>query len=396
MNRICMLSTGHDPLDDRIYYKEALSLAKRHPAITIVAQGAPTKRENGCGIEFRSLGQAKSLLGRVLLIPRAVLATARLRPSVCHFHDYELIFAIPLLKLFSRRVIYDAHELNFETALESGKIPRLFRRPFSRLVDKAEKTLSGLADYVIASDQSIAEGFDERKTPVETIFNYPRLALFKPDEERLRSLRNVYRGRTPILYQGSMGEERGLFVMIRAMEIVRASRPDVVLLLVGPMDGGLKRSAEDLVSEKRLEDCVQIIGPVPHKDVVNFIAVSRVGLVPLLPTKKFMKNIPIKQFEYMACGVPVLGADLPPIASYVNESRTGLTFDSTSPDALAKGVLAILENEREWKKMSDAGKRAVQDRWNWDEMEKRLLRVYEQVAGTGRKNEVDSVENSRT
>ncbi|MFB3885573.1 MAG: glycosyltransferase [Thermodesulfobacteriota bacterium] len=213
-----------------------------------------------------------------------------------------------------------------------------------------------------------------------TIFNYPRLSIFVPDENKVLAIKNLYRQRTPIIYVGSMTETKGgLFHMIRAMGIIRDQRPDILLLLVGPVERGVRQRMLDAIEAGNLHDCVDVIGFIPHQDVVNYISIAKVGLIANQPTPKFRKNIPIKQFEYMACGVPVLGADLPPIASFVRAAGCGMVFDSTNPQALAEGVLTMLQDEREWQRMSEAGKKAVRDMWNWDRMEHRLFDIYEKL-----------------
>jgi glycosyltransferase involved in cell wall biosynthesis len=195
----------------------------------------------------------------------------------------------------------------------------------------------------------------------------------------MTELRKRYAGRTLIIYQGSMSEERGLFQMIAAMARLKRPRPDILLLLLGEMTGRLRDRALRRIQKEGLEEQVALLGSVPHTDMVNYISISKIGLVPFLPTAKYRKNIPTKQFEYMACGVPVLGADLPPITSYLGRAGSGKVYDSTDAGALAAGVLDMLDDEAGWERMSAAGKKAVQDFWNWDFMEIRLLKVYEDL-----------------
>jgi glycosyltransferase involved in cell wall biosynthesis len=85
----------------------------------------------------------------------------------------------------------------------------------------------------------------------------------------------------------------------------------------------------------------------------------------------------------MACGVPVLGADLPPISSYILAAGSGKVFDSAIPEAFAAGVLEILSDEYEWERMSMAGRKAVQEDWNWNSMEDKLFKVYEKLKDSG-------------
>jgi glycosyltransferase involved in cell wall biosynthesis len=333
---------------------------------------------NVSGIEFIQIEGSDSLLSRLWIIPRAILTVLRIRPRVCHFHDYELIFALPFLRLLSRcRIIYDVHEFYPEMALESNKIPHLIRPLVARMVDMSEKILSRLADCIITATEDISKRFYGSHPRVTTIFNYPRLSLFVPSETMLSQIQKRYQGKTPIIYQGSMSMDRGIFQMINAIKIIKTELPDILLLLVGPIDMQLLQRANRTIAENGLEENIEIIGAVSHIEVINYMFASKIGLVPLLPTRKFLQSIPIKQFEYMACGIPVLGANLPMIASYINAYKCGKLFDSTSVEALAKGVMDMLRDEAEWQRMSEAGKTATRERWNWDRMEEKLFQVYE-------------------
>lgn len=373
-----MLSTGHDPLDDRIYYKETLSLAKLYSPITLVTPDYGSDFMEAPGIKYLPLNNTGSIVSRFLVIPKAIKTVLKINPLVCHFHDYELIFALPVIRLFSRcKVIYDVHEVYPEMVEASTKIPSFLRPFFAKLADILERALSHLCHYIITTDENIADRFRKSHPHISTIFNYPRLSIFVPDENKISQLRNIYKGRTPIICCGGMDENRGIFQMIRAMDILKRQRPDVILLLVGPMSEDIKERAIQEVKERKLRDFVEIIGTVPHMDIVNYIYISKIGLVTNLPTKKFNKNVPIKQFEYMACGIPVVGSNLPPIASYILKAGCGKVYNPTSVDALAQSVMEVLEDEHEWKRMSDAGKKAVQNLWNWDQMEKKLFDIYE-------------------
>lgn len=379
MTRICIISTGHSLIDDRIYYKEALSIVRRYPSVSIIANDMGQYSKKNDDITFVPLRKPKSIMQRLLINLVIIKRILMIKPQVCHFHDFEFIFALPFLKIFSRcKIIYDVHEAYPEMAEASNKIPKLFRPVAGKLVALSEKLLSYFADWIITADDNIASAF-KHKHNVVTIFNYPRLSIFSPEWERVSYLKCRYADKVPIIYQGGISENRGLFTMIGAMEILKGERPDIILLLVGEMEDGLLKRAKQEIHKKKLQENIDIIGWVSHKDVVNYIYISKVGLVPFLQTKKFMKNIPIKQFEYMACGVPVLGSDLPPIASYIEKAQCGRLFDSSSADALALGVLEIIRNEEEWKRMSEAGRKAVTDIWNWDKMEDKLMTVYDNL-----------------
>ena len=202
------------------------------------------------------------------------------------------------------------------------------------------------------------------------------------DADEVEKLKAQYKGRLPIIYQGSITEERGLFKMIDTMAILKERHPEVILLMIGRIGETLLLRAQERIEKEGLQEQINIIGWIPHIKIVNYIHIAKIGLVPFLPTKKFHKNIPTKQFEYMACGVPVLGANLPPIVEYVKEAGCGRVYDSLSAKDFAASVISMLKDEVSWQEMSRAGKEAVQKMWNWDQMEGRLLRQYQELLST--------------
>ncbi len=377
--KIMMLATGHSPFDDRIYFKEALSLSKKYARIIIVAPGREAENKGDSGIEHLPLPEAGSLIARAFLIFRAAGAVMRERPDVCHLHDFELIFLLPFLRLFSKcKIIYDVHEVYPEAVLDSNKISKFLQLPLAIVVDITERILARLAHYIVTSDSDIAKRF-ETCHRVATLFNYPRVSGLAFDEHGISFLKGRYVNRVPIIYQGSMSKQRGVFQLLDAMKILRDRRSDIILLLVGAKDNDLLREVSERIKDYGLGDCVEVVKWIPHTEVFDYIRVSRLGIIPFLPTKKLMKNIPIKQFEYMACGVPVLGSDLPPISSYVKAAGCGRVFDPGSAEALAAAALDMLKDEDEWKRMSEAGRKAVRELWNWEKMEAELFSVYEEV-----------------
>lgn len=379
--KICILSTGHTPLDDRVYYKQVVSLRGSYNCITMLMKGHPGDfREANQEINYIPLGPGRGVLGRMRLIPKAMLQLWRLKPRIIHFHDFELVFALPVMRLLRGcKIIYDVHEVYPEMVMDSAKLPPVLKPILAFGVWAFEMLLSQLADQIITTDDAIANRFKSIHLNVETIFNYPRLNLFQPNPKRVAELEAKYVGRTPIIYQGGMGATKGLFSMIASVAILKAEFPRILLLLVGPMTNGLKEQVVNRINSDGTGDYVDLVGLVPHKDVVNYMAVSKIGLVANLPTQKWFKNIPIKQFEYMACGLPVVGSDVPPTATYLKTSSGGLVFDATKPAALADAVRRLLRNENDRRQTGESGRKAVESWWNWDNMEKRLLSVYKRL-----------------
>jgi glycosyltransferase involved in cell wall biosynthesis len=237
--------------------------------------------------------------------------------------------------------------------------------------------ISKCAHHIITADETIARHFSNTHHSVTTLFNYPVMSIFQPDVAKIKDIEEQFNGYIPIIYHGGMSQERGLFHMLEAMIIVRQTNPNIILLLVGNLRGILREQVDIFIDNHELQEHIKIIGHVHHEDLVNYIAVCKVGLVPLQPTRKFLKNIPTKQFEYMLCGLPVIGANMPPITNYTGKANSGIIIDPTNPEELASAIIRVTDDSAAWEMMSRNGKQAVSESWNWGNMEIRLYNIYD-------------------
>jgi glycosyltransferase involved in cell wall biosynthesis len=83
---------------------------------------------------------------------------------------------------------------------------------------------------------------------------------------------------------------------------------------------------------------------VPPADVQRTISGAAAGLCLIQPIcRSYELSLPNKLFEYIAAGVPIIGADLPVIAAVVGEGQLGEVVPAAGPVALAAAVNHLLE-----------------------------------------------------
>jgi glycosyltransferase involved in cell wall biosynthesis len=183
-----------------------------------------------------------------------------------------------------------------------------------------------------------------------------------------------------LVYIGGMSERAGTFVLLDALVELASQglRPSV--RLAGYTDGELGRQAiERGVQDRGLGAEVELRGRMPHSEVPAWIRSGRIGLVTLQPIAKFMKNIPSKMFEYWACGLPVIGSNLPPIARFLSDGSNGVLFSPTSARDLARAIRFLLGRPGEATAMGHAGQRLVQEKWNSEQQVDQLIQFYERI-----------------
>jgi glycosyltransferase involved in cell wall biosynthesis len=146
-----------------------------------------------------------------------------------------------------------------------------------------------------------------------------------------------------VLYQGGVGPSRNLEPVIRAMAVV----PRAVFVIRGPGIDFYGPQYLRLATEVGAEGRVYCLPAVPSARVVAEARAADVGLWTLLGNAglNFRYSLPNKVFEYLAAGIPLLGADLPEVRKIVNGYRVGVCFDPDDPNSIAAAINRLAEDE---------------------------------------------------
>ncbi|NQE46659.1 Trehalose synthase [ANME-1 cluster archaeon GoMg2] len=105
--------------------------------------------------------------------------------------------------------------------------------------------------------------------------------------------------------------------------------------------------------------------------------IAKVGTLFLQPIPRYINAVSIKVFEYMLCGLPVVASNFPELRKVVKEADCGILVDPTNVDEITDAILYLLEHPEEAKRMGENGRRAVEENYNWEQMEEKLLKLYE-------------------
>ena len=172
-----------------------------------------------------------------------------------------------------------------------------------------------------------------------------------------------------VAFSGSFREWHGVDLLPAVAKALVALRPEAAFLCIGggPRQAAVKAEAERL----GLGTAFRFTGPVPPDEVPSMLAAADVGLAPFQiasypPFARFgFFYSPLKIFEYMACGLPVLTADCPELAKVVGEGRTGYLVPEGDIGAYA-GILAGLAADPGLRTaMGRTARRDAEERFSW-------------------------------
>lgn len=358
------LSTVHPRDDIRIFHKECRSLAAAgFDVVLVVGDGLGDDTRDGVRIIDIGL-RPPGRLRRMWQHPRRALARVRaLRPALLHFHDPELLPVGVALAREGVRCIYDAHEDVPRQVLTKQWIPARLRPLVASLFERYENRQVRRLHAVVAATPHIESRFARLGVPALTIANYPFAQELAGEAEP-----GVVREQA-VCYVGGITRTRGAREMVQAM----GHLPGVRLLLCGRI--------EDMALQAELQALpgwaqVEYLGQVDRAGVRRVMARSRVGLVTLQPLPSYQDAWPIKMFEYMSAGLPVLASDFPLWRGIVMDTGSGLCVDPTDGAAIAEALRVLLADPARCDAMGAAGRAAVLQRFHWPCEEQRLVQAY--------------------
>lgn len=375
-----ILSSVHIALDNRVFYREARTLARAGYNVTLIA--VHEQDEERDGVRIRALPRLPRSR-RPLLWQQLASMALETGADIYHIHDPELLLMTPYLRWKSGRpTIYDIHEANADFIAVKEYLPALIRNPLSALFRRLEPALARGENGFIFADDSIAADFQSIDVPKATLFNFPGPELIAQGD----ACPQPDPGAPPvILYLGGMERNRGAALMVTAFAEVLEQRPDARLLVVGHfMPPSLEDDIRAEVAMRDIAHAVTITGRVPFERIGEYLAQSTVGWVTWQPFTKNQKNVPTKLFEYMAFGRPVVSSDLPSTSPFVKDGVNGYLATADDPRSHCEAILKIIKSPTLARAMGNAGKQLVKERFNWDLMAPRLLALYDAVLASSR------------
>jgi glycosyltransferase involved in cell wall biosynthesis len=137
----------------------------------------------------------------------------------------------------------------------------------------------------------------------------------------------------------------------------------VDLVFIG--DGPEKPIIEKAASENSR---IHYIGKKDYKLIPSYIVGALCGLVPMSsPSGRSDTGLyPLKLFETLACGVPVIVTDFPGQADLVRNGKCGIVIKDGDSEALANAVSEIYANPEDRNRMGENGAKLIRDYHTWD------------------------------
>lgn len=163
---------------------------------------------------------------------------------------------------------------------------------------------------------------------------------------------------------------RGFHIFMRALPGILEARPNARVLVLGGNDasygsktetpGGLRAEMEAEVGDRIDWDRVHFLGQVPYPEYQKLVQISRCHIYLTMP---FVLSWSL--LESMSMGATVVASDVAPVREAITHGETGLLVDFFDHDALARQVVDVLENPKDFAHLGKAAREHVVETYDF-------------------------------
>ncbi len=192
----------------------------------------------------------------------------------------------------------------------------------------------------------------------------------KSSDERLETLRESLGLNGHIRVIGTVGSlypvKGHKFLIDAAVHVIRRC-PDVTFLIVGR--GRLREELETQARSLGVDPYIRFLG---HRDDVRDL----LGLFDVFVLPSLSEGMPLALLEAMAASVPPVATRVGGVSEVVDEGKSGLLVPTTSAQALANGILILLEDPIRAKEMGNCARETVVNRFSLPQMIEAYQEIY--------------------
>lgn len=358
---ICHVTTVHPSKDVRIFHKECRSLAKAGHRVTLLVGNGITESIDGVEIKAVEVDYT-GRLSRFLKLGKSIYKAAlNENADIYHFHDPEFLRFAKKLKVKGFKVVYDVHEDLPRQLLNKHYLPKVISSMLSKILERYENKIAKCLDAIVTATDHITERFSSINPNSTSIKNYPIL-------DDILSPSPFSEKENFACYVGSLTRVRGIVELVKAME-----GTSFRLQLAGKFSP--VELEEQMKSTKGWQN-VDFYGWADRRMVQDILKKSMVGMVTLHPIINYMDALPVKMFEYMAAGIPVVTSDIPLWKEIVETAGCGIAVDPYNPEAIKEAITSLTNDRTSAEQMGLNGRKAVEEKFNWANEERKLLEIY--------------------
>lgn len=365
---ICLITSGHSPLDERIFYKFGLTLQNAGYTVSIIAS---TKQLSDTidGIKVYGFDGSAFPKSEKLIKFNELLKEALPDLTICS-EPLTIIAALRYKKQNQKlKIIYDITEW-YPHQKMLNQFSGLKRAVYYLIYTIFNIYVSNKADLLIIGEELKVKPY-KYFAPLKK----KKIISYYPSKKYFQYNPPLYNGKTfTICYTGVISQERGFPRFIKLIKMIAIEIPDKLfnVKIIGPFEN------EEL---RELMNSLSIFSNIfiDYKDWVNYkdfsIELKSVDICIDLRDKNkvYNKSLPIKIFDYMACGKPVIYTNLDSLKDFTELNKCATFVENKNLETAVIKLKEYLNSPAILNSESLYARKLFEEKYNWESLEKILI-----------------------
>jgi len=354
---------------DYFYDLSAWQVKKGHSVdvLTWCKNGIPSKVQVGEGFAvYRLRGSNLNFGGLVQdypYLPELPMMLENIAPDIIHGESHLFLPTLQALKKAKKLglpCVVTVHGVFAKRGIAINSLQNAYLHTIGNHIFQE-------SDSIICLTQNDANEISRIGCPSHKITIIPNAVdnvLFKPGSNSEENL---------IVWTGRFVQEKGIEYLIETARTVVKKNKNAKFLLIGY--GPLKEKMIALARERQLLGTnMQFIGPIPRKDIADLLGKATIFLFPSI-----REGLPVSVLEAMACGLPVVGFDVPGTSEVISNNENGLLVPVKDSVSMANAVLWLLKNKDLRQALGNNARKLVNEKYSWSKVSSELDAAYKKV-----------------
>ncbi len=225
------------------------------------------------------------------------------------------------------------------------------------------------ASVILAVSKEVAQHvnlYDEAKGKVHVLPNGVNVERFSQVHTEQSLKHKVF----TVGFVGTLKPWHGVERLIKGFALLHDDYPNTRLLIVG--DGPQKQEIANLVLGLGLSEAVELTGAVNPNQIPDYYEEMDVGVAPYPNMDDFYFS-PLKVYEYMAAGLPVVASDIGQISELIEDHISGLLYSPEELPQLTQAFEYLINHPEESKKLGASGREIAVLQHSWQNRLERIL-----------------------
>jgi glycosyltransferase involved in cell wall biosynthesis len=253
------------------------------------------------------------------------------------------------------------------------KTANIFMHYLAGLEAKTAKNATLIVTISNYSLQKIQQHYNIESDKVRIVPNGVDTVKFKPTLAVAAAKRQFGLDTRPsVLFVGSLIPRKGLALLVEAAKRVVKAREDAQFVIAGK--GPLKEQLTDKIKKAGLSCNFMFLGNIKEDELTALYNCADVFVLPSI-----QEGQGIVLLEAQACGKPIAAFNIGGVNEAVKSGETGLLVEAGNTDALADGLLKLLDDEPLRLRMGAEGRRFVEHNFTWDLCAQKMSKVYREA-----------------